>query len=102
MLTRLKTLGILWCLSILLGGCGHSGQLTPRGTVAEAGAPSTVPERYVTCKELAALPTPKGGWTKRQAIKALASVRASEIEKADCLHDLAQWTEGQLRLIRGD
>lgn len=69
--------------------------------MAKANVPTTVPTRYEQCRELAQLPPSRGGWTKAQVIKALGAVRASEIEKADCLQDLQDWTEGQLRNVRG-
>lgn len=60
-----------------------------------------VPTRYRSCARLAKLTVPAGGWTSAKAINALATLRASEIEKSECLLDFNEWAQGTLNGIRG-
>lgn len=92
---------------MLLSGCasGNRDGLRYQAAKEEQSIPGKVPQRYVDCRALAKLPPLKPGqkgYTRAQATAALANVRASEIEKADCLHDLTDWTEGQLGVIKGE
>ena len=98
---------LLLCLSLLLGACVNSkaaldnyAAARASGEITEAEVPR-VPARYKVCAKLASLPNPKGGWSRQSATKALATLRASEVEKHDCLLDLVDWSNAQLDGMRG-
>lgn len=91
---------LLLSLSLLLGGCANS-RITLGSQVVRPDVPE-VPERYRECfARLVQLPSPKGGWTKQQAVAALVRVSAGEIKKAECGQDLVDWANGTLDAARG-
>ena len=96
----------LFLMTALLTGCQTSGQggSPPLALIDNTTIPRDVPQRFYDCQALFKLPKRKPGqrgYTLAQVKAALSGVRASEIEKADCVHDLIEFYGGTVGAITG-